>query len=132
MHLKFKNLLEISAKLRGEGGCPWDREQTLESMKPKMLEEAQELAEAIEKNDIENIEEEIGDLLFCLIMLTQIASEEKHFDIGSVSEKIAEKLISRHTWVFGTDKAATAEEAVALWMKNKQTEAERRSPKKSI
>ena len=122
MHLKFKNLLEISAKLRGEGGCPWDREQTIESLKPCLLDEAREVAEAIEKNDMDNLEEEIGDLLFCLIMIADVAKEEGKFDIGGVMDRIAEKMISRHTWVFGGEKADTAEEAVELWLKNKVEE----------
>ena len=137
MHLKFKHLLDISAKLRGEGGCPWDREQTLETMRPLVLDEAQELSEAIEharsaptKKNIENIEEEIGDVLFCLIMISQIAHEKGHFDMGTVLEKNVHKLISRHTWVFGDDKAETAEEALALWKKNKHAEAKRRRIKK--
>ncbi len=125
MHHKFKTLLEISAKLRAEGGCPWDRQQTLETMKPLLLEETQEVVEALDKGDMENLEEEIGDLLFCLIMMSQIAHEAKHFDMGTVLEKIAKKLIDRHTWVFGDDKAETAEEALALWKKNKLTERAR-------
>ena len=120
MHLKFKHLLELADKLRGEGGCPWDRKQTIASMKKCVLEEAQELAEGIEKNDITNIEEEIGDLMFTLIMMAQIAKEEGHFDMGTVLEKNAEKIISRHTWVFGTDTANTPEEALELWLKNKK------------
>lgn len=130
MHLKFQNLLEIAAKLRAEGGCPWDREQSIASMSPKLLEEAQEVQEAVKKKDWENLEEELGDVLFNIVMIAQIASEEGKFDMGGVLEKIAEKLISRHTWVFGSDKASTAEEALELWIKNKQTEAERRSSKK--
>jgi tetrapyrrole methylase family protein/MazG family protein len=122
MHLKFKDLLEICAKLRGEGGCPWDREQTIESIKDCVVEEAQELVDAINNNDIENIEEEMGDLMFCLILMAQIAKEDGKFDMGTVLEKNAEKIISRHTWVFGTDKADTPEEAVELWLKNKAKE----------
>ena len=127
MHLKFKHLLDISAKLRGEGGCPWDREQTLETMRPLILDEARELSEAIEKGDIKNIEEEIGDVLFCLIMTAQIAQEKGHFDMGTILEKNAEKLLRRHTWVFGTDKAETAEEALALWKKNKKLEKSKKT-----
>jgi len=122
MHLKFQNLLEIAAKLRAEGGCPWDREQSIASMSPKLLEEGQEVQEAVAKEDWENLEEELGDVLFNIVMIAQIASEEGKFDMGGVLEKIAEKLISRHTWVFGSDKASTAEEALELWMKNKAVE----------
>ena len=122
MHLKFKNLLEMVAKLRAKDGCPWDREQTIQSMKKHMLEEAEELAEAIDAGDTKEMEEELGDTLLCLLMIAQIAEEEKKFDMGTVMERVAEKLISRHTWVFGTDKAKTPEEAVELWLKNKKKE----------
>lgn len=130
MHHKFKTLLEISAKLRAEGGCPWDRQQTLETMKPLLLEETQEVVEALDKGDMENLEEEIGDLLFCLVMMSQIAHETKKFNMGTVLEKIAKKLIDRHTWVFGDDKAETAEEALALWKKNKLTEKAKKTNSK--
>lgn len=126
MHPQFKNLVEIAQKLRAEGGCPWDREQSIGSMAPKILEEGEEVLEAIQKEDWENLEEELGDVLFNIVMISQIASEEGKFNIDGVLEKIAEKLISRHTWVFGSEKAETAEEALALWMKNKQAEADRK------
>lgn len=129
MHLKFKDALEMCAKLRGEGGCPWDREQTLESMKKHLLEEAEEVAEAIDSGDNEHIQEEMGDLLFCLIMMAQIAREDKKFDMGDILEMNAEKIISRHTWVFGTDKAETPEEALELWIKNKAKEKANKSKK---
>lgn len=126
MHPQFKNLVEIAQKLRAEGGCPWDREQSIASMAPKILEEGEEVLEAIQKEDWENLEEELGDVLFNIVMISQIASEEGKFNIDGVLEKIAEKLTSRHTWVFGSEKAETAEEALALWMKNKQAEADRK------
>jgi tetrapyrrole methylase family protein/MazG family protein len=129
MHLKFKNLLEMVAKLRAPDGCPWDREQTIESMKKHMLEEAQELAEAIEKGDVTDIEEELGDVFLNVLMMAQIAEEEGKFDAGTMMEKIAEKLITRHTWVFGTDEASTPEEAVQLWLKNKAKEKANKAKK---
>lgn len=122
MHLKFLHLLEIAEKLRGENGCPWDREQSLASLAPKVKEEAQELFEAVEKNDTENIEEELGDVLFTLIMMAQIAKEKGQFNMESAMQKVGEKFISRHTWVFGEDKATTPEEAVKLWKENKAKE----------
>lgn len=122
MHLQFKHLLEISEQLRGESGCPWDRDQTLESLTRCVREEAEELCEAIEKKDRQNTLEEIGDLLFTLVLMAQIAKEEGSFDMGDVLEAIAEKLISRHTWVFGKDQANTPEEALQLWMQNKAKE----------
>ena len=86
MHPQFKNLVEIAAKLRAEGGCPWDRKQSIASMAPKILEEGQEVMEAVEKEDWENLEEELGDVLFNIVMISQIASEEKKFDIQTVLE----------------------------------------------
>lgn len=131
MHLNFLNLIEIAKKLRGENGCPWDKEQTLASLAPKIKEEAQELIEAVEKNDAENIEEELGDVLFTLIMLAQIAEEKGHFSLESAMEKVGEKFISRHTWVFGEDEASTPEDALALWTKNKEKEKAKKLAKKA-
>lgn len=129
MHPQFQNLLDIAKQLRTEGGCPWDREQSIASMAPKLLEEGAEVLEAVEKEDWENLEEELGDVLFNIVMISQIASEEGKFDMSGVLEKIAEKLVSRHTWVFGEEKAATAEEALALWTKNKGLEKDKKNPK---
>lgn len=120
MHLKFKDLLEIAARLRKE--CPWDKKQTLESLKPHLLEEAAEVAEAIESGNADHIAEEMGDVIFTLLLMAEIASEDQRFDMGSILEKSAEKMISRHSWVFGTDTADTPEEAVELWLKNKAKE----------
>lgn len=120
MLIKFQELVDICKKLRSEEGCPWDRQQTFESMKKCILEESDEVAKAIENNDIPNLEEELGDLLFNIFIIAQIASEKGDFDLKSVLEKISTKIIERHTWVFGEDKASTPEEAVALWKKNKK------------
>lgn len=121
-HSKFQKLLEIVAQLRAEGGCPWDRKQTIGSLLPKLIEEAQEVKEAVEKKDSENLEEELGDVLLNILMISEIAQEDGKFTIDSILEKITKKVVSRHTWVFGTDKAETAEEALAIWAKNKRSE----------
>lgn len=84
-----------------------------------LKEEAAEVEEAIEKGDHENLREELGDLLFQIVMICQIASEKGLFTMKEVMEDIAKKLIKRHSWVFGSDKVASAEEAVAQWQKNK-------------
>jgi len=120
MHLKFKDLLEIAARLRKE--CPWDKKQTIETLKPHLMEEAEEVMEAIESGNMDHVAEEMGDLIFTMILMAQIASESEAFDMGVILEKSAEKMISRHTWVFGTDNADTPEEAVELWLKNKAKE----------
>lgn len=131
MHLKFKNLIEIVAKLRSPEGCPWDREQTLESMKEHLKEETGEVLEAIDSGKAEDITEEMGDVLSCLLIMAQIAKEDRLFDMGDVMDTLAEKLISRHTWVFGTDSAKTPEDALKLWLKNKEKEKAKKSKKKS-
>ncbi len=125
MLVKFQELIDLCSKLRSEEGCPWDRKQTYETMKKCIIDESAEVVGAIEKNDIPNLEEELGDLLFNILLIAQIASENKDFDMKSVMEKIGKKIIERHTWVFGSDKAGTAEEALALWKKNKKKKSPR-------
>lgn len=122
MHQKFQKFLEISRQLRAEGGCPWYKAQTLASNRQYLQEEMEELIEAIDKEDWENMEEEMGDLLFCLITVGLIAEEKGHFDLGGVFEKVSDKLVRRTTWVFGDDIAETPEEAMEIWEKNKQKE----------
>ncbi len=119
MNNAFETLVKLAARLRAPDGCPWDREQTYESLKKCVLDEAQEIAEAIDKNDIPNLEEEIGDVLFNLILLAQIGEERGDFSLESLCQKTEAKLIERHTWIFGSDKVSNAEEALALWKKNK-------------
>lgn len=113
-------LLQLAKKLRKE--CPWDKKQTLKTIPPMLIEETQEMIEAIEKKDWENMKEEIGDVLFNLCLLMQMAEEKKHFTAQEVMDAIEEKIIFRHTWVFGGDKATTAEEALKIWNKNKKAE----------
>ena len=119
---KFKRLTKIAKKLRSPKGCPWDRAQKLEDMPEKLREEIEEVIQAIEKNDSENLQEEIGDILFVLILTAQIAEEEGKLTMKDVLKGIEEKIISRHTWVFGKDKVKTPEEALAQWKKNKEVE----------
>jgi uncharacterized protein YabN with tetrapyrrole methylase and pyrophosphatase domain len=117
------DLLELARRLRDpERGCPWDREQTLETSVKYILEEAGELKGAVEKKDVANMAEEMGDLLFCLALFTAIVEETGSFKIDEVVKRVKEKIIRRHTWVFGDDKALTAEEALELWRKNKLKE----------
>src|SRR3982750_399187 len=96
----FKKLCEIVAQLRAPGGCPWDREQTHESLVPGLLEEAYEVADGIRTKDDANLREEWGDLFPQGVMHAQIASEESRFNIEEVSREVAEKLIRRHPHVF--------------------------------
>ena len=122
MNKDFQNLLNLAEVLRGENGCPWDKKQTVKSMVKHLQSEVDEIKEAIENNDNENLSEEIGDVLFQLIMMTQIAKEDNSFNFNDIFKKIDHKIRSRHTWVFGDDKAETAEEALKLWKKNKEKE----------
>ncbi len=126
MKPSFEELLKLAEILRSENGCPWDRQQTIESMVEHLDEEAKEVQQAIHNSDDKNLEEELGDLLFQIIMIAQIAKEEGKFDIQGAINRIDHKIRSRHTWVFGDDKASTPAEALALWQRNKQIEKDQK------
>jgi len=111
----FSNLIDIIAKLRSEDGCPWDREQTFESMKKYLGNETLEIYEAVDKGDMENLCEELGDVLFQLVMYAQMASEIGAFTMDDVVDGAAQKMVRRHPHVFGDVKVTTAEEGLALW-----------------
>ncbi len=116
-------LFEVVARLRAPGGCPWDREQTHESLRPYLLEETYEVLEAIDSGDDEKLKEELGDLLLQVAMHAEIASGAGRFDAGQVSEAAAAKMVARHPHVFGDVTAADAEEVLRNWEHNKVTEA---------
>ena len=111
----FADLVEITAKLRSPEGCPWDREQTFESLKKHLAEESQEGVDAIDKQDMENLCEELGDVLFQVLINSQIAAEIKAFSIDDVVDGVCRKMVRRHPHVFGDKKVQTAEEGTALW-----------------
>ena len=115
-------LIQIIAKLRSPEGCPWDREQTHESLRENMLEEAYETIDAIELGKDEDLKEELGDVLLQVILHSQIASEENRFDIDDVAKVISEKIIRRHPHVFGETKVSGVEEVYANWEKIKKEE----------
>ena len=122
----YDELLQIVAELRSDHGCPWDREQTNESLIKCLREESQEVVEAIEHRDDENLCEELGDVLLQVLMHSQIAAEERRFTIEDVIDMLAHKLVRRHPHVFGDQKALTAEEGLASWNEIKaQEKAER-------
>ena len=112
--LKFERLLDIMRALRAPGGCPWDREQTLASLRPFVLEETYEVLEAIESGTPEDLREELGDFLFEAVFLAQIADEGGHFSIGDAIQAIADKLVRRHPHVFTADGRPLAEAGDAL------------------
>lgn len=115
----FEDLKEIMAKLRSPEGCPWDREQTHESLKRHMLEETYEALEAIEAGDDEMIKEELGDVLLQIVFHGQIAKEDDRFDTSDIVDGICRKLIERHTHVFGEDIAEDPEAVLKNWDKIK-------------
>src|SRR5436305_7851819 len=112
---KFTELVKLIARLRAPGGCPWDREQTHDSLKPMLLEEAYEVIEAIEERDDSELSSELGDLLIQVIFHSEIASETNRFTIGEVIEKIYNKMVRRHPHVFSDDKASTSAEVLRNW-----------------
>jgi tetrapyrrole methylase family protein/MazG family protein len=118
----FEELLKIMDILRSEQGCPWDREQTHQSIKNDTIEEAYELVEAINNNDDENMREELGDLLLHIAFHIQIAKEEARFDENSVLQGIIEKMIRRHPHVFENENAENAEEVLRQWDEIKKIE----------
>jgi tetrapyrrole methylase family protein / MazG family protein len=118
----FVELVEIMARLRGENGCPWDREQTSESIKPYLVEETYEVLEAIDEQDPAKLKEELGDLMLQIVFHARMAEEAGAFSIGDVLASINDKLVRRHPHVFGDVKAETAQEVLFNWEQIKQTE----------
>jgi MazG family protein len=108
-------LREIVARLRAPGGCPWDREQTHESLRAALIEECCEAIEAIEKADDANLREELGDLLLHVVMHAHMAGERRAFDFEDVVEGVCEKLIRRHPHVFGDAQAAESAQVIRQW-----------------
>ncbi len=119
----INRLLEIMAALRTPGsGCPWDLEQTFATIAPYTLEEAYEVADAIERGDIEDLREELGDLLLQVVFHARMAEEQGAFDFGRVVEAITEKLLRRHPHVFGDQRGLSAEAVEGLWQQIKSAE----------
>jgi nucleoside triphosphate diphosphatase len=112
---RFERAVSIMARLRGPGGCPWDREQTFDSIKPYTLEETYEVLEAIDNRDWNELRSELGDLLLQVLFYSQMAEEEKHFSIDDVLDRLANKLIHRHPHVFGDVTAETSAEVLRNW-----------------
>ena len=119
---EFQTLVDIVAKLRAPGGCPWDREQTHESLKRNLLEEAHEALEAIDSGDPSVLTEELGDLLVQIAFHADIAREAGHFDMGDVVERINRKLIRRHPHVFADESVSDAREVERNWERIKAEE----------
>src|SRR3981081_4809216 len=118
----FNWLCEIVAKLRAPGGCPWDREQTNESLLPALIEEAYEVAGAVRAKDDANFREELGDLLLLIVMHAEIAGEAGRFKIDNVISEVREKLIRRHPHVFGESDASDSGAVLKQWERIKHEE----------
>jgi len=123
---KFERAVEIMARLRGPGGCPWDREQTLDSIKTFTLEETYEVLEAIDNRDWDELTGELGDLLLQVLFYSEMAQEEKHFSIDDVLDRLSNKLVGRHPHVFGDVKAETSGEVLRNWEVLKAEEKRKR------
>lgn len=111
----FEQLVQVMATLRGPKGCPWDKVQTHESIKRNTIEEAYEVASAIEENNYEKLKEELGDLLLQVVFHAQMAGEANRFDIADVVQTLVRKLIERHPHVFGDKRVETPEQALNQW-----------------
>ena len=121
----FSSLVQIMARLRGEGGCEWDRAQTQATLRPYLLEEAHEVVDAISRKDPALLCEELGDLLLQILFHAQIASEKGEFTIADVIESISQKMVRRHPHVFSDASAATPEAVSLQWEHIKKTEENR-------
>lgn len=122
---RFDELIEIMAKLRGEGGCPWDREQTHQSIKPYFVEETYEVLEAIDEGDPAKLREELGDVLLQVVFHARMAEEAGAFTIADVLQAITQKLVRRHPHVFGDRQVDTAQEVLFNWEEIKRAERQR-------
>jgi MazG family protein len=125
-------LLDVVARLRGPDGCPWDREQTLESLKPYLIEEAYELIDTIDANDVAHHREELGDVLLQVVLQAQIRNEEGAFDFEDVAEEIAEKLVRRHPHVFADVDVSSSEDVVRRWEAIKVEERRKKGEDASV
>jgi tetrapyrrole methylase family protein/MazG family protein len=118
----FSQLVALMARLRGPAGCPWDREQTPESLKPFLVEECYEVIDALDEGSPDKVKEELGDLLFQIIFHARLAEEKGTFTIQDVIGTIVEKMVRRHPHVFGGVKVSTSGEVLANWEKIKKKE----------
>jgi len=115
-------LNKIMNRLLAEDGCPWDKEQTHETLRPYILEEAQELAEAIDSGNADALKDELGDVLLQVVFHAKLAERAGIFTLDDVVQGLCEKMMRRHTHIFGEDKAATVEDVKRLWQENKRKE----------
>jgi tetrapyrrole methylase family protein/MazG family protein len=127
----FRRLVAIMARLRGANGCPWDREQSHESLLPYLIEEAYEVKEAIDRKEVESLREELGDLMLQIVFHAQLAAEAGRFTIDDVATAICEKLIHRHPHVFGEVQVSSSADVLRNWEQIKLAEKKNREEEPS-
>jgi nucleoside triphosphate diphosphatase len=127
---RFERAVKIMARLRAPDGCPWDREQTFDTIKPYTLEETYEVLEAIDNRDWPELTGELGDLLLQVLFYSQMAREAGHFSVDDVLDRLSNKLVDRHPHVFGDVKADTPAEVLRNWEALKAQEKEKEKEKK--
>ncbi len=120
---EFETLYSIIGTLRGPNGCPWDQEQTHESLKKHLIEESYELLDAIDRNDVDDIIEEAGDVLLQVLLHAQIGEDEDLFTIRDVIGGLSKKMVQRHPHVFGNEEAKTSADVIEIWNDRKQAES---------
>ncbi|MGA2962973.1 MAG: nucleoside triphosphate pyrophosphohydrolase [Candidatus Korobacteraceae bacterium] len=125
---RFERAVAIMARLRAPGGCPWDREQTFDTIKQYTLEETYEVLEAIENRDWYELTGELGDLLLQVLFYAEMAKEDGHFSVDDVLDRLSNKLVTRHPHVFGDVKADTSAQVLRNWEAIKQQERKQREP----
>lgn len=111
----MKQVIDLMSRLRSRGGCPWDREQTLESLQQYLIEECYELIDAVDSGDVARHMDELGDVLLQVVFQAQIRKEQGKFDFGDVVKTLAAKLIRRHPHIFGSEKARTPAQVLKRW-----------------
>ena len=122
--MRLEKILDIMDTLLGENGCPWDKAQTHDSLRLCLIEECNEVIEAIDSHDMDSLKEELGDVLLQVVFHAKLAERAGVFNINDVLDGLADKLIRRHTHIFGADKAVSAEDAMRIWSENKAKEKE--------
>ena len=126
----YEELLNVIAQLRSEHGCPWDKTQTHESLIPCLRDECEEVVQAIEQHDEENLCEELGDVLLQVLLHARIAEEEGQFTMADVVNGLAEKMVRRHPHVFGNEEYGSPEQNQARWEEIKRQEKEAKKRRK--
>ena len=132
MQYTLEDFKKIIARLRAEDGCPWDKVQTHQTLKEAMLEEAYEAVDAIEKNDIQNLKEELGDVLLQVVFHSQIEQEQGNFNLSDVITAISEKMITRHPHIFSNEKVDTPQEVSQNWEQIKKKEKNYKTQSESM